>query len=175
VPFGEYTPLRSLLERIAGDELSARDLVIGQGRGRLDVPGRVGRVAVAISWEVFFSDRVREGVEDGGRIVLNPTNGSSFTGTIVQSQQVASSRLRALETGRWVLQVAPTGFTAVVDDHGKVLERSGIGERDVIQRRVRLREGLTPYTHLGNAPALGLAAMCLAWARVWQRRIRRRG
>jgi apolipoprotein N-acyltransferase len=175
VPFGEYTPLRSLLEPVAGDALNDRDLLIGQGRGRLDVPGRVGRVAVAISWEVFFSDRVREGVEDGGRIVLNPTNGSSFTGTIVQTQQVASSRLRALETGRWVLQVAPTGFTAVVDDHGRVLDRTSVSERRVIQREVRLREGLTPYTRLGNAPALALAAACLAVARWWSRSLRRRG
>jgi apolipoprotein N-acyltransferase len=175
VPFGEYTPLRSLLEPLAGGALGDRDLVIGQGRGELDVPGKVGRVAVAISWEVFFPDRVREGVEDGGRVVLNPTNGSSFTGTEVQSQQVASSRLRAIETGRWVLQVAPTGFTAVVDDHGHVLARTGVAEQRVLQRRVQLREGTTPYVHLGNGPALGLAALGLLWARLWQRRMRRRG
>ena len=66
---------------------------------------------MAISWEIFFGDRVREGVERGGEVVLNPTNGSSFTGTLVQTQQVASSRMRAIEWGRWVLQVAPTGFT----------------------------------------------------------------
>ena len=102
------------------DALPGRDLRTVDDRGRLDVPGAVGRVAVAISWEVFFPDRVREGVEDGARLVLNPTNGSSFTGTIVQTQQVASSRLRAIESGRWVLQVAPTGFTAVVDADGDV-------------------------------------------------------
>ncbi len=175
VPFGEYTPLRSLLEPLAGDALNARDLVIGQGRGELDVPGKVGRAAVAISWEVFFADRVREGVEDGGRIVLNPTNGSSFTGTIVQSQQVASSRLRALESGRWVLQVAPTGFSAVVDDHGHVLARTGVSEQRVLQQEVRLRTGLTVYTRLGNLPALALAAACLLVARLWTRSIRRRG
>jgi apolipoprotein N-acyltransferase len=173
VPFGEYTPLRSLLEPLAGGALGDRDLVIGPGRGELDVPGKVGRVAVAISWEVFFPDRVREGVADGGRVVLNPTNGSSFTGTEVQSQQVASSRLRAIETGRWVLQVAPTGFTAVVDDHGHVLERTSVSEQRVIQRRVQLREGTTPYVHLGNAPALAVSALCLLWARLGNRRRRR--
>jgi apolipoprotein N-acyltransferase len=174
VPFGEYTPLRSLLEPLAGGALSARDLVVGQGRGELDVPGVVGRVSVAISWEVFFSDRVREGVRDGGRLVLNPTNGSSFTGTIVQSQQVASSRLRALESGRWVLQVAPTGFSAVVDDHGRVHARTAVSERRVLQERVRLREGLTWFATLGLAPALALAGACLAAARWWSRRLRRR-
>jgi apolipoprotein N-acyltransferase len=175
VPFGEYVPLRWLLEPFAGSALPERDLRATTDRGELDVPGRVGRVAVAISWEVFFPDRVREGVQDGGRLVLNPTNGSSFTGTIVQSQQVASSRLRAIETGRWVLQVAPTGFTAVVDDHGRVLDRSAVSERRVIQRTVHLREGLTIYARVGNAPALLLSLLLIAVGWLWERRIRRAG
>jgi apolipoprotein N-acyltransferase len=174
VPFGEYVPLRGLIERFAEDALPDRDLVVSHGRGRLDVPGRVGRAAVAISWEVFFGDRVREGVGDGGRIILNPTNGSSFTGTIVQTQQVASSRLRAIENGRWVLQVAPTGFTAVVDDHGEVLDRSSVSEAVVIQATVQLREGETIYTQVGNLPAavLAIALIALGWA--IERRPRRR-
>ena len=175
VPFGEFVPFRSLLEVFAEDALPNRDLRVVHDRGRLDIPGPVGRVAVAISWEVFFPDRVREGVEDGGRLVLNPTNGSSFTGTIVQTQQVASSRLRAIETGRWVLQVAPTGFTAIVDDDGNVVERSAISEVRVLQREVQLREGLTIYTRHGNAPAVGLALVMLLAGLAWERRIRRAG
>jgi apolipoprotein N-acyltransferase len=175
VPFGEYVPLRSLLEPLAGGALPERDLRVSTNKGELDIPGRIGRVAVAISWEVFFPDRVREGVRDGARLVLNPTNGSSFTGTTVQSQQVASSRLRAIESGRWVLQVAPTGFTAVVDDHGRVLDRSAVSERKVIQRTVRLREGLTIYTRVGNAPALLLSFALIAAGWLWERRIRRAG
>ena len=54
------------------------------------------------------------------QVLLNPTNGASYTGTLLQTQQIASSRLRALETGRWVAQVAPTGFTAFIDDTGHV-------------------------------------------------------
>jgi apolipoprotein N-acyltransferase len=166
VPFGEFVPFRSLLEKVAGDALPDRDALIGDLPGHVDVPGAVGRVAVPISWEIFFADRTREGVEDGGRLVLNPTNGASFTGTIVQTQQVASSRMRAIETGRWVAQVAPTGFTAVVDDDGKVLERSAVSEVRVIQRELVLRDGLTIYTRLGNLPALLAAALLIAagWA-----------
>jgi apolipoprotein N-acyltransferase len=59
----------------------------------------VGPVGVVISWEVFFPDRARDAIGHGGEILLNPTNGSSFTGTQVQAQQVASSQLRAIETG----------------------------------------------------------------------------
>ncbi len=163
VPFGEYVPFRSLLETFADDALPDRDALIGDGPGRLDVPGAVGRVATPISWEIFFPDRTREGVEDGARLVLNPTNGASFTGTIVQSQQVASSRLRAIETGRWVAQVAPTGFTAIIDDGGRVVERTSIREPRVIQRQVTLRDGLTIYTRIGNLPAL-VASLLLVGA-----------
>lgn len=166
VPFGEYVPLRSLLEPLAGGALPKRDALIGEDPNLLDVPGRVGLVTAPISWEVFFADRTREGVEAGARLVLNPTNGSSFTGTIVQSQQVASSRMRAIESGRWVLQVAPTGFSAVIDADGRVLERSAISEQRVIQRTVELREGLTLYTRWGNAPGLVVAGAAIAagWA-----------
>lgn len=162
VPFGEYVPFRSLLTQVAGDALPSRDALIGEHPGYLDVPGPVRRVAVPISWEIFFPDRTREGVEAGARLVLNPTNGSSFTGTIVQTQQLASSRMRAIESGRWVLQVAPTGFSAIVDEQGRVLERTAISERRVLQRDVALRDGLTIYTRLGNLPGLALAALCIA-------------
>jgi apolipoprotein N-acyltransferase len=173
VPFGEYVPFRSLLEPLAGDALPERDALIGRRPNRLDVPGPVGRVVTPVSWEIFFADRTREGVEAGARLVLNPTNGSSFTGTIVQTQQVASSRMRAIESGRWVLQVAPTGFTAVVDHHGRVLERSAVSEQRVIQREVALREGLTLYTRWGNGPGLALAALCIAGGWAVERRGRR--
>jgi len=170
VPFGEFVPLRSLLEQVAGDALPDRDALIGELPGHLDVPGPVGRVATPISWEIFFPDRTREGVEDGARLVLNPTNGASFTGTIVQSQQVASSRMRAIESGRWVTQVSPTGFTAVVDDHGRVLERTSVSERRVVQREVELREGLTIYTRLGHLPALVAATLLIAAGWIIERR-----
>jgi hypothetical protein len=57
--------------------------------------------------------------------VLNPTNGSSYWLTQVQSQQIASSALRAVESGRWVIQAAPTGFSAIIDPDGVVQQRSG--------------------------------------------------
>ncbi len=177
VPFGEYVPLRWLLEPVAGAALPDRDARVGDLPGHLDVPGAVGRVAVPISWEIFFPDRTREGVEAGARLVLNPTNGASFTGTIVQTQQVASSRMRAIEAGRWVAQVAPTGFSAVIDDRGRVQQRTAIGERAVIQQTVELREGLTLYTRWGNGPGLLLAAALVVggWAVEGRRRSGRVG
>lgn len=169
VPFGEYVPLRSLLESLApGAGLPRRDAVPGVGPAVVDVPlpdGEVVPMGIVISWEVFFTARARDAVRSGGEIILNPTNGSSYWLTQVQTQQVASSRLRALETGRWVLQAAPTGFSAVVTPDGEVLERTSISEAAVLAHTVERRTGLTLASRFGQWPALlgGIAAMAAAW------------
>jgi apolipoprotein N-acyltransferase len=160
VPFGEYVPLRSLLEPLAGDALPHRDAIIGKHASELDTSA--GKMSVAISWEIFFGDRVREGVQRGGQVVLNPTNGSSYTGTLVQTQQVATSRMRAIESDRWVLQAAPTGFTAIIGPDGTVHQRSSVSERTVLQGDVGRREGTTLYTRWGLLPAWIVAITSLA-------------
>lgn len=164
VPFGEYVPLRWLLEPFGGENLTARDAVIGEEPAELDTPA--GRFSVAISWEIFFGDRVREGVQDGAEVVLNPTNGSSFTGTLVQTQQVASSRMRAIESDRWLVQVAPTGFSAVIDRDGTVHQRSAVSQQVVLHDTVTMYDGTTPYVRWGMGPAVAVALACLAlgWA-----------
>jgi apolipoprotein N-acyltransferase len=159
VPFGEYVPLRGLLKSLGApvDQVLS-DAVPGEGPAVLNHPG-LPPMAVVISWEVFFGGRAREGVKAGGQLLLNPTNGASYTGTIVQTQQVASSRLRAIETGRSVIQVAPTGFSAVIDADGRVLERSAVSETRVITADVGLRTGHTWYTRLGDGPLIWVLVM----------------
>ncbi len=149
VPFGEYMPMRSLLSSLgAPTDLVPRDARPGDGRAWLDIGDE--RASVVISWEVFFGGRVNEGITDGGGIILNPTNGSSYTWSILQTQQLASSRLRAREQGRWLVQAAPTGFSAFVDPNGSVLDRTDISAPGVIERTIAVREGRTPYSFLGN-------------------------
>lgn len=164
VPFGEYVPLRSLIEPLAPDYLPARDMRRGDTTAVVDTP--VGLLGVSISWEIFFEDRARDAIGNGGEVLLNPTNGASYWLTIVQTQQIASSRLRALETGRWVVQSAPTGFSAFVDPDGNVYQRTAVSERKVIQAEIELRTGQTLATRAGPWPmiALTLAALAAAWA-----------
>jgi apolipoprotein N-acyltransferase len=173
VPFGEYVPLRWLLEPFGGGNLTSRDARIGERPAQLSTPA--GELSVAISWEIFFGDRVREGVQDGAQLVLNPTNGSSFTGTLVQTQQVASSRMRAIESDRTLLQVAPTGFSAIIGPDGTVEQRTAVSEQAVLHGTVELRSGTTPYTRLGYGPAVAVALLSLAAGWLIARRGRRGG
>jgi apolipoprotein N-acyltransferase len=163
--FGEMTPFRGLLERIAGDTIVSSDAIPGTGPAIVQTP--VSPMSVAISWEVFFAGRVREGVERGAEVVLNPTNGASYWLTIVQSQQVASSQLRALETGRWVLQAAPTGFSAVIDPDGTVLQRTGVSEQAVLHATVERRVGDTWAVTLGDRVPFVVAALLVAAGWAW--------
>ncbi|MCU1367112.1 MAG: lnt [Ilumatobacteraceae bacterium] len=159
VPFGEYVPLRGLLQALgAPTNLVPRNAIAGTAPAILTIPegaapGDTGtKVAVVISWEVFFGGRARDGVSHGGELLINPTNGSSYTWTVLQTQQVASSRLRAIETGRWVAQAAPTGFSAFVSPDGDVYERTSVSEQAVITRALPLRTGNTWYVEIGDKP-----------------------
>jgi apolipoprotein N-acyltransferase len=170
VPFGEYVPMRWLFEPIAGASLPQRDQIPGDG----DAVVRTGhgKMAVAISWEIFFGRRVREGVRDGGQVVLNPTNGSSYWLTQVQTQQVAMTQLRAVESGRWAVQVSPTGFSAFVDPAGGVHQLTDITEQKVITRTIARYDGTVPAQALGDLPALVLAIGALVLVVVLDRRRR---
>jgi apolipoprotein N-acyltransferase len=164
VPFGEYMPLRGFLHALgAPTDLVPRDAVAGKGPAFLDIPTPAGtvRAATVISWEVFFGARAHDGIDHGGTFLFNPTNGSSYSGTILQSQQIAASRLRAIENGRWVVQVSPTGFSAFVQPDGTVHQRTGVSEQKVIVRTIALSDGRTWYSHLGDWPWSVLAALAL--------------
>lgn len=182
VPFGEYMPLRGFLHALgAPTDLVPRDALAGHGPAYLQIP--VGdttvRAATVISWEVFFARRTADGIDHGGTFIFNPTNGSSYSGTILQTQQIASSRLRALEFGRWVVQVAPTGFSAFVSPSGHVFDRTSVSEQRVIYHTITLSSGRTWYSRLGDGVWIGLAALVAlaAWVvpgRAWLARRRAR-
>jgi apolipoprotein N-acyltransferase len=171
VPFGEYVPFRGVLEALGAPlDRVAADAIAGQDPPRISLPDGT-QLGVMISWEVFFGD-LGNSASDGA-ILLNPTNGASYTGTILQTQQVASSKLRATETGRWVVQVSPTGFSAFVDPDGGVHQRTGVSERRVITMDVPLRTGTTWYTALTDLPWT-LAVIMLLGLALWNGGLRER-
>ena len=174
VPFGEYMPMRGLLHALgAPTDLVPRDAVAGTGPAVLQLPDGT-RLATVISWEVFFGGRVNEGIEQGASFIINPTNGSSYTWTVLQSQQIASSRLRAIEQNRWVAQASPTGFSAFISPDGDVYDRTAVSEQKVIYRDIPGRGWIrTWYSHTGDLPWVALTALTLALA-TWRARRGRR-
>jgi apolipoprotein N-acyltransferase len=153
VPFGEYVPsgLRGLLNAIGAPmNRIPNDAVAGSEPAVIQIGAT--NAAVVISWEAFFAGRANSGVEAGGKVLLNPTNGSSYTGTVLQTQQLATNSLRARETGRWTLQAATTGFSAVISPDGEITDRLNIGDAETLLVDVPLHNGRTIYSRIGDAP-----------------------
>jgi apolipoprotein N-acyltransferase len=162
VPFGEYVPLRSLVARVVSLDAIPRDAIAGHGTGALTTPA--GRVAITISYEVFFPDRARSAVRAGGQVLLVPTNTASYTTTQVSAAEVAAMRIRAWSTGRDVAMVAPTGWSAVMDSRGRLLQRSPLQAPAVLTATLARRTGQTPWVRWGDLPVIFAAAALVGGA-----------
>jgi apolipoprotein N-acyltransferase len=166
VPFGEYVPFRSFFRHLANLNDIPRDAIPGTGSGAITTP--VGRLAVLISYEVFFSDRGRSGVRAGGQIIIVPTNTSSYVDAQAPSQEIAASRLQALEEGRYLLQASPTGYSAEITNTGRIVAVTGLSVAAVLNLSAPLLHGQTVYERYGDLPVVLASALALAggWG-VW--------
>jgi apolipoprotein N-acyltransferase len=165
VPFGEYVPYRSLIAHLADLSKVESDAIAGHGTGLIRTPA--GPLGVLVSFEVFYANRSRASVRAGAQLLVVPTNTSSYRFAQVPTQEVAADVVQAVETGRDLVQAAPTGFSTVVTQRGVVVQRSVLGRRQVLLATVPLCRGFTPYDRLGDPPVLVLcvAALIVGWTR----------
>jgi apolipoprotein N-acyltransferase len=160
VPFGEYIPLRSLLApRVPALDQIPSDMVRGSRPGVL----RVGRATagVLMCFEVAYDGLLRNLVDGGAEVIVVPTNNATYTGTGQIEQQFAMSRLRAIETGRYVVVASTNGISGVVAPDGRVVARAPSQKRAVLERSVQLIHTRTPATVLGAWPERVLGAVSL--------------
>ena len=173
VPYGEYVPFRQILGPIVPkfDRFIPRDMLSGDmlpGDQPNVIPA--GRVALGdtICWDIAFDGLIREAVDGGANVLVVQTSNASFTGTYQPAQQFAISRLRAIETGRWVLIPSTNGISAIVDADGNVVSRAPLHRPALLNAAVPLAAGPTPAVIVGRwieyALALvGLVAVGLGW------------
>jgi apolipoprotein N-acyltransferase len=164
VPFAEYIPLRRIARVLSSavDRVS-KNFAKGQGPGVLPVgPAKVGDV---ICFEISDDTLVRQTVDAGAQVIAVQTNNATFGHTPETRQQLAMSRLRAVEHGRWVLVAATSGISAAVAPDGRVTQRTGLFTPAAIVQSVRLSESRTLADRLGNASELALVLLG-GWALV---------
>jgi apolipoprotein N-acyltransferase len=165
VPFGEYVPFRSFFAHFADLSGVPTDAIPGHGTGLMRTPA--GPLGLLVSFEVFYASRSHASVRAGAELLAVPTNTSSYGTSQVPSQELAAGVVQAVQTGRDLVQAAPTGYSTVVTQRGVVVDRSVLGRRQVLTATVALRRGMTPYDHWGDLPVLILSALALVagWAR----------
>lgn len=166
-PFGEYLPLRSLVGAINEDWTSMvrKDFSRGREPGVFTMAGT--QVGLVTCYEAAFDWAVRSEVEDGAQIISVPSNNATFDRSEMTYQQLAMSRVRAVEHSRTVTVPVTSGVSAIILPDGTITQRTGMFVADSLVQKVPLRSTETPATRLGVLPEIALvlvAAGGLGWA-----------
>jgi apolipoprotein N-acyltransferase len=160
VPYGEYLPMRPILSAIGLSQLAPGqgDTSFGPGPRSIDL-GAFGRMGLQVCYEIIFSGDV---VDDRDRpdFIFNPSNDAWF-GAWGPPQHLAQARLRAAEEGLPVIRSTPTGISAVVDSHGRLLHSLPWKTAGVIDSTLPPPLVPTLFARFGNLIPLTFAFLLL--------------
>ena len=170
VPLGEYVPFRSLIGFInRWINIPMSDIDSGpDDQPLLVVAGQP--VGISICFEDAFSRDVRRDLPEATMLV-NMSNDAWFDGSHESRQHHAIARMRALETGRYMLRATNTGISSVIGPQGEELKVAAPFERLVLRASVTPMKGQTPYVFWGDAFIL-LLAVVLVGVACYRRNIR---
>ncbi|MER6996150.1 apolipoprotein N-acyltransferase [Streptomyces sp. NPDC000410] len=165
-PFGEYIPMRSVVRIFSSDvDRVRRDFGPGNKVGVFDLAGT--KVGLATCYEAAFDWAVRDTVTHGAQLISVPSNNATFGRSEMTYQQLAMSRVRAVEHSRAVVVPVTSGVSAVIGPDGKIVQQTEMFTPDALVAEVPLRSSLTPATRMGTLPEfvlMGLALAGLGWA-----------
>jgi apolipoprotein N-acyltransferase len=162
VPFGEYVPLQDVLwfaaplvEQVGG---------FSPGETLTIFHLREGTFSTGICYEVVYPELSRAAVLGGSQLLTTITNDAWFGTSSAPRQHFDMARIRAIETGRWLVRAANTGITGIVDPYGRVRSQTGLFQDAVVVDDVRLLDGMTPYVRIGDVcPWVGVVASLAFW------------
>lgn len=174
-PFGEYLPYRGFFRHFSDYADRAGNFVPGTGDGVVHAAGVP--VGVATCYEVAFDRALTQAVRAGAQLIAVPTNNATFGDTEMTYQQLAMSRVRAVEHGRAVVVAATSGVSAIVGPDGSVTESAPLFTPTTLLTHVPLRDSTTLATRLGPIPEFALcigAVLALFAAALHNTSLRRR-
>ena len=159
VPFGEFVPFGSVLSRLipATREGVPYDKVPGHRLEPLLIDGVP--VGPLICWESAYPGDARRLTREGARLLLVMTNNASFGTGSGPRQHLAAGQLRAVESGRTIVQAAVTGISAVIEPTGATRQETGLYQDTVIRVQAEQRTGVTPYVRFGRVVEAGLVGI----------------
>jgi len=160
VPFGEFIPpgfgwIINVLKIPLSDFTSG-----GIDQKPLKVAGQ--RVAVNICYEDAFGEELIRQLPEA-TLLANVSNVAWFGDSLAPEQHLDMSRMRAIETGRFMLRATNTGVTAIIDPRGNVSARLTNFSEGALKGTVSGYSGATPYVRFGNHPVVLLCIVLLGW------------
>ena len=172
VPLGEFVPpeLRWITSVLT---IPLADFSRGGARQRpLRAAGE--RIAITICYEDAFGEELIGQLPEAS-VLANLSNVAWFGDSLAPEQHLQISRLRAIETGRYMIRATNTGVTAIIDHRGRVVAQLAQFSEGVLEGNAQPRSGATPYVRWGNTPILAGCALAVAVAlllALWPRRWR---
>ena len=120
-PFGEYIPLRAIAEFVSPLAKTVTDFIPGNGRVTHKISGfNIGPI---ICYEIIDDDLVRDMARNSQALIVQ-NNNATFANTAQSAQQLAITRIRAVEHSRYILSVSTIGISAFIDNNGRVLSKT---------------------------------------------------
>ncbi|MES1953858.1 apolipoprotein N-acyltransferase [Salinisphaera hydrothermalis] len=175
VPFGEYFPVPEIVRRwMAESGMPYSDLTPGAAHQKPIVAGQLA-LGISICYEDIFGDLIASDVPPAN-VLVNVSDDAWFGRSIGPDQHFEIARMRAVETGRYLLRADNSAVTGIVAPSGVVVARAPDFKSTALTGHFRSYTGLTPFAHWGNdgVVVLALAIGGLAALGQWLRSRRRR-
>ena len=166
-PFGEYIPLRSIASKVSHHVKRVQDFSPGSETVQHTVANTI--VGSIICYELLSDGLVREAAKGAGFISVH-TNSATFSGSNEGEQQLAITRLRAIESGRSMVSISTTGPSAIIDYRGEVLQKLEDGEVGSLSAAIELRDSNTFVNKIGGFSTLAVLLLALSWAVITRRK-----
>lgn len=170
VPFAEWMPARPLFHAIVPDlvDLVTRDYSFGTRTNVIDVG--TTRVGVSICFDIVDDSLVHEMMAHDAQLIVAQTNNADFGDTAESAQQLEIARVRAIESGRYVVNVSTVGISALIAPTGKIEQSVNRFEPAVVyDQSIPLAVSRTPGTSanfvvdlLSSVLGLGFVALAIA-------------
>jgi apolipoprotein N-acyltransferase len=162
VPFGEYVPFRRRLTWIDAIGQIPVDRVPGESLHTIAQPG-IPPYGTPICFENAFPSIPRTFVRDGATFLVVPVNNASYLFTAAAAQHLQMSQMRAVETGRWVVDAGVSGISAFIDPAGVVQSSTGLFQPAILRGQVQASTAQTVYVRFGDwVPVLSLVMLAMS-------------
>lgn len=165
MPFGEYLPFADVFPQLKELSPQSGDFAQGDRSEPLEVQlasNTIVSFGVLICYEDLVSDLARNMATNGANVLVNLTNDAWYGDSRAPFQHHLLARWKAIETGRYLLRVTNTGYTAVVDWDGRTVVGLPIFKEGVLKAPVQLSDRQTVYTRFGDLPLYAIFTLLLA-------------
>ncbi len=153
VPFGEFVPYRALVTTLipplADINMLSSDLYRGDESSVFELGD--GKAGALICFDSIYEQVTLESVRNGAQLIVMSTNDSWFYDSRAVYMHNYQAKLRAIETGRYIVRSGNTGISSIISSKGDIIDEQAPLTFGYALEDVRMSESRTLYSYIGNS------------------------